>query len=343
MRSTTASVPDHRSAASTKQESIVERFSLIMRRPIVLLAISALALGACSTAGPGSYSGAVVDGGLAVAVRGVAQESASIPAVSAEPGAATPVPSAFLPGITLTVEPSEGAVFGLPPTVPAGTNLLLFNVAEVAYQMTVLEKNPSVTDSWDAILACGVTTDVARIVGSVVAAPGTGSTGPITVANEGDDLLVLVPLEAPAESAAASEAPSLAVSEAPTAAASEAPSAAISEAPAASGGPSVAPSIAAEPAASPAPTCPPGGIAGATSEPGTSAAPSAIESASASPSESPSTKPQRTRKPGKTPKPRPTETPGPTPIAGIPDLTNAAWQVFTVTPPGTLPGQTAAP
>ena len=29
-------------------------------------------------------------------------------------------------------------------------------------------------------------------------------------------------------------------------------------------------------------------------------------------------------------------TPAPTPIAGIPDLTNAAWQLFTVTPPGRI-------
>src|SRR3954454_13567204 len=147
----------------------VARFILIMRRPIVLLAIGALGLGACSAAAPGSYSGAVVDGGIAVAARGVAQESASMPATSmaaesqaagspatsSQPGAATPLPSALLPGGSLTIEPSDGSVFGLPPTVPSGTNLLLFNVADVAYQMTVLEKNPSVTDSWDVILACG--------------------------------------------------------------------------------------------------------------------------------------------------------------------------------------------
>jgi len=269
-------------------------------------------------------------------------QAAGSPATSSQPGAATPLPSALLPGVSLTIEPSDGSVFGLPPTVPSGTNLLLFNVADVAYQMTVLEKNPSVTDSWDVILACGVTSDVARVVGSTVAAPAAGASGGVTVVNEGDDLLVLVPLAAPAESAAPSEAPSVA----PSAAASEAPSAAASEAPSAAA--SQAPSVAPEPTASPAPTCPPGGIAGASPAAGESAAasmaaPSALESASAAPSQSASTKTHKPGKPGKTPKPKPTVTPGPTPIAGIPDLTNAAWQQFTVTPAGTLPGQTGAP
>src|SRR4051794_38027196 len=252
------------------------RFNLIMRRPIVLLAIGALGLGACSATGPGSYSGAVVDGGIAVAARGAAQESASMPvtsvapqsqaaespAASGQPGAATPLPSALIPGVTLTIEPSDGSVFGLPPTVPAGTTLMLFNVADVSYQMTVLAKNSSVTDSWDVILACGVTSNAATVVGSVVADAGVGSTGGVTIPNEGDDLLVLVPLAAPAESAAPSAAPSVAPSEAPSAVPSEAPSSAASEAPSAAA--SAAPSITPEPTATPAPTCPPGGIAGAS-------------------------------------------------------------------------------
>ena len=150
-----------------------------MRRSFVLLAIGALGLGACSAAGSGSYSGAVVDGGIAAAARGAAQASASMPATSVAPesqAAGSPAasvapggarhPSALIPGVSLTIEPSDGSVFGLPPTVPSGTNLLLFNVADVPYQMTVLEKNPSVTDSWDVILACGVTSDVATVVGS---------------------------------------------------------------------------------------------------------------------------------------------------------------------------------
>src|SRR4051794_2059706 len=159
-----------------KPESIVTRFSLVMRRSVLLLAIGVLGMGACSTAGSGSYSGAVVDGGVAVAARGVSQASASAPvtsmapespaagspAATTVPGASTaPIPSALIPGVTLTIEPADGAVFGLPPAVPSGTNLLLFNVADVTYQMTVLERNPSVTDSWDVIMACGVTSDVA--------------------------------------------------------------------------------------------------------------------------------------------------------------------------------------
>jgi len=241
----------------------------------------------------------------------------------------------------LTIEPSDGSVFGLPPTVPAGTNLLLFNVADVPYQMTILEKNPSVTDSWDVILACGVTSNVATVVGSVIAQPGGGAEAGVTVANEGEDLLALIPLAAPAESAAPSAAPTEAPSVAPSVVPSEAPSAAASEA---AGSPAA--SIAAEPTATPAPTCPPGGIAGASSAPSESAAvPSIAASPSAAASQAPaSTKPHKTPKsgkPGKTPKP--TATPAPTPIAGIPDLTNAAWQLFTVTPAGTLPGETAAP
>jgi hypothetical protein len=332
---------------------------MVMRRSVVLLAMGALGLGACSAAGSGSYSGAVVDGGVALGARGVAQASASAPvtsmapesqaagspAASMAPGASTgPLPSALIPGITLTVEPADGSIFGLPSAVPSGTNLLLFNVADVPYQMTVLEKNPSVTDSWDVILACGVTSDVATVVGSVIADPGAGSSGPVTVVNQGDHLLVMVPLAAPAESAAPSEAPSVAPSEVPSAVPSEVPSAAASDAA------SPAATVAPEPTATPAPTCPPGGIAGASpaaSMAAESAAPS-IAVASAAPSQAASsTKPHKTPKPGKAPKPgkspKPTATPAPTPIPGIPDLTNAAWQVFTVTPPGTLPGQTAAP
>jgi len=323
-----------------------------MRRSFALLAIGALGLGACSAAGSQPYSGAVVDGGIAAAVHGAAQESSSpalsiapesqaagSPAASVAPGGSGgPLPSALLPGVSLTIEPADGAVFGLPPTVPSGTNLLLFNVADVPYQMTILEKNPSVTDSWDVILACGVTSDVVTVVGSVVAQPGGGGDTGITVMNQGDDLLALIPLAAPpAESAA----PSAAATEAPSTAPSEAPSAAPSEIASAS----PAPSIAAEPTATPAPTCPPGGIAGSSPEASASAAAPSIGVPSAAASQvASSTKPHKSHKPGKPGKsPKPTATPAPTPIAGVPDLTNAAWQLFTVTPPGTLPGQTAAP
>src|SRR5262249_37064087 len=137
------------------------------------------------------------------------------PESAAPPASGGPIPSALIPGVSLTVEPSDGSVFGLPPTVPSGTNLLLFNAADVPYQMTVLEKNPSVTDSWDVILACGVDSSVATVVSSVIADPGAGSSTSITVTNQGDDLLVLVPLAAPP---APSEAPSAAPTEAPTAA-----------------------------------------------------------------------------------------------------------------------------
>src|SRR4051794_18095911 len=84
LRATTASAPDHRHAASTKTESILVRFNLVMRRSFALLAIGALGLGACSAAGSQPYSGAVVDGGIAAAVHGAAQESSS-PALSIAP------------------------------------------------------------------------------------------------------------------------------------------------------------------------------------------------------------------------------------------------------------------
>jgi hypothetical protein len=313
-----------------------------MRRSVVLLAIGALTLGACSTAaGSGSFSGAVVDdGGISAAVGGAAQASAS-PVVSVAPesaapaasGAPAPNPSALVPGFTLTVEPSDGSVFGLPPTVPSGTNLMLFNAGDVPFQMTVLEKASGVTDSWDVILACGVTSDVATVTGSVVAQPGANSDSTITVQNQGDDLLVLVPLAAE-PTAAPTEAPTAAPSAAATEAPTAAPSVAASEA---AGSP--APTVAPEPTATPAPTCPPGGIAGGS--PAASVAPSIAAPSAAASLAHPSAKPHKTPKPHKSPKPTPS--PAATPIPGIPDLTNAAWQVFTVTPPGTLPGQTAAP